>query len=396
MSRLNKLIAELCPDGVVYKTISELCHISRGRVMSKGYLRDNPGKYPAYSSQTFNKGIFGHISSYDIDYESITWTTDGANAGSVFYHCGEKFSITNVCGLLRVKNNEIVTKFLFYVLRMTAQSYVYAGMGNPKLMSNVMSNVCIPLPPLPIQEEIVRILDRFTELETELKTKLETELDLRKKQYEYYRDELLTFDDDIEWKSLGEIATEMYRGSGIKRNQITDMGTPCVRYGEIYTTYNIWFDSCVSRTDPESIKCKKYFEYGDILFAITGESVDEIAKSCAYTGHDKCLAGGDIVVMKHNENAKYLAYVLSTSSAQAQKAKGRVKSKVVHSNIPAISNIKIPVPPLSEQERVVNILDRFDALTNDISVGLPAEISARHKQYEYYRDTLLSFKEKVS
>lgn len=113
--------------------------------------------------------------------------------------------------------------------------------------------------------------------------------------------------DGVEYKRLGEIATDMYRGSGIKRDQVIETGTPCVRYGEIYTTYNIGFDSCVSHTDANDIPNKKYFEYGDILFAITGERVDEIAKSCVYVGHDKCLAGGDTVVMKHTENPKYLA-----------------------------------------------------------------------------------------
>jgi type I restriction enzyme S subunit len=190
---------------------------------------------------------------------------------------------------------------------------------------------------------------------------------------------------------LGEIATDMYRGTGIKRNEITDTGTPCVRYGEIYTTYNIWFENCVSYTDDKIITGKKYFQHGDILFAITGESVDEIAKSCAYIGNEKCLTGGDIVVMKHKQNPKYISYALSTQDAQKQKSKGKVKSKVVHSSIPSLKNIVIPVPSLEEQEKIVDILDRFETLTNDLTNGLPAEIAARKKQYEYYRDKLLTF-----
>ena len=91
--------------------------------------------------------------------------------------------------------------------------------------------------------------------------------------------------DGVEHKALREIAVDIYRGSGIKRDEVTEWGTPCVRYGEIYTTYGIWFEQCVSHTIEENIKNPKYFEYGDILFAITGESVEEIAKSCAYIGH---------------------------------------------------------------------------------------------------------------
>lgn len=393
MSKLDDLIAELCPDGVEYKTVEEICNVTRGRVMSKDYIRENAGDYPVFSSQTANKGILGYINTFDFDCESITWTTDGANAGSVFYHCDEKFSITNVCGLLRVSSCNVNTKFLYYILQAIAQSYVYSGMGNPKLMSNVMSKVSIPVPPLLVQQEIVRILDRFTELEAELEADLGAELEARKKQYNYYRDELFAFSQNVAWKTLGEITTDMYRGSGIKRDQVTEAGTPCVRYGEIYTTYNIWFDSCISHTNAKDISNKKYFEHGDILFAITGESVDEIAKSCVYVGNEKCLAGGDIVVMKHNENPKYLAYALSTTEAQMQKSKGKVKSKVVHSSVPALKEIEIPVPPLKEQERIVAILDHFDALVNYITQDLSAEVVARAKQYEYYRDKLLTFKE---
>nr|WP_276781236.1 restriction endonuclease subunit S [Treponema succinifaciens] len=190
---------------------------------------------------------------------------------------------------------------------------------------------------------------------------------------------------------LGDVATKIYRGSGITREQVTTDGISCVRYGEIYTTYGVWFDKCKSHTQISEMANPKYFEHGDILFAITGESVEDIAKSTAYVGNDKCLAGGDIVVLKHNQNPKYLAYALSTHDAQKQKSKGKIKSKVVHSSVPAISEITIPLPSLSEQERIVKILDRFDSLCNDISSGLPAEIEARKKQYEYYRDKLLSF-----
>ena len=190
---------------------------------------------------------------------------------------------------------------------------------------------------------------------------------------------------------MGEIATEIFRGFGITREQVTATGVPCVRYGEIYTTYGVYFDKCVSHTSIEKIANPKYFEHGDILFVITGEKVEDIAKSTAYIGNEKCLAGGDIVVLKHSQNPKYLSYVLATSDAVRQKTKGKVKSKVVHSSIPAIKEIEIPLPSLEEQERIVKILDRFYRLCNDLSEGLPAEIEARQKQYEYYRDKLLLF-----
>lgn len=192
--------------------------------------------------------------------------------------------------------------------------------------------------------------------------------------------------DGVEYKTLGEIATDIYRGSGIKREQVTVSGIPCVRYGEIYTTYGIWFDKCVSHTDVSLISGPKYFEHGDILFAITGESVEDIAKSCAYVGHEKCLAGGDIVVLKHAQNPKYLAYALSTLDARKQKSSGKVKSKVVHASVPSIKAIRVPLPPIEVQREIVRILDNFTELTAELT----AELSARKKQYEYYRDKLLT------
>ena len=161
-----------------------------------------------------------------------------------------------------------------------------------------------------------------------------------------------------------------------------------MRYGEIYTTYGVWFDKCVSHTDESKLLSKKYFEHGDILFAITGESVDDIAKCCVYIGHEKCLAGGDIVVLKHNQNPKYLSYALATTDARQQKSKGKVKSKVVHSSVPAIREIKVPVPPIEVQCEIVRILDNFTNLTAELT----AELTARKTQYAYYRDNLLTTK----
>lgn len=196
-----------------------------------------------------------------------------------------------------------------------------------------------------------------------------------------------------EYHCFVQIANDINRGSGIKREQITETGIPCVRYGEIYTTYNTWFDTCVSHTILEDISNPKYFEYGDILFAITGESVEDIAKSVAYIGNEKCLAGGDIVVLKHNQEPRYLAHVLSTYEARQQKSKGKIKSKVVHSSVPAIEEIEIPLPNIEIQKKYADVLDNFEIICNDLNIGLPKEIELRQKQYEFYRNCLLTFAE---
>lgn len=199
--------------------------------------------------------------------------------------------------------------------------------------------------------------------------------------------------DGVEYKTIGEIATDIFRGSGIKRDDITEYGIPCVRYGEIYTTYDIWFDKCISHVQLNKVQSPKYFEYGDILFAITGESIEDIAKSVAYVGHDKCLAGGDIVVVKHNQDPKYLSYALSTTNAQKQKSAGKIKSKVVHASVPSISGIVIPIPPLQVQHEIVRILDSFTEFTTKLITELTTERTARKKQYEYYSNSVLKIKD---
>ncbi|WP_237206893.1 restriction endonuclease subunit S [Rothia nasimurium] len=160
--------------------------------MSKDYLRNNPGIYPVYSSQTQEEGVFGTISSYDFDGKFLTWTTDGANAGTVSYRTG-KFSCTNVCGILKIKVSDVSLKYIYYALSQIAPRYVNSGMGNPKLMSNKMGEIDLLIPSLAEQERIVDILDRFEALVNDISSGLPAEIAARRKQYEYYRDQLLTF-----------------------------------------------------------------------------------------------------------------------------------------------------------------------------------------------------------
>jgi type I restriction enzyme S subunit len=406
MSHLEDLIAEYCPDGVEYKLLSTLASISTGTQLNLTQLTVD-GKYPV-----MNGGISpsGYYDSYNTEKDTITISQGGASAGYVNY-ITTNFWAGAHCYVVKPINNEIENKYLYYYLKNSEQKIqdTKTGAGIPGLNKSKLERFIISIPPIIIQREIVRILDKMTYLEAEL----EAELEARILQYEHYRANLLEFNPDtpnpartphlthllqtlcpdgVEYKALNQISSTMYRGAGIKRDQLTDSGTPCVRYGEIYTKYNLFFDKCISFTDSNTITSKKYFSHGDILFAITGEKVEEISKSTAYLGNDTCLAGGDIVVMKHKENAKFLSYALSTQDAQKQKSLGKVKSKVVHSSVPEIGKIRVPVPPLPIQEEIVAILDRFESLVSDLKEGLPAEITARRKQYEYYRNQLLTFK----
>lgn len=182
---------------VEYKTISEICKIQRGQVYSKDFINNNKGEFPVYSSQSLNDGVLGNINKYDFDGQFVTWTTDGAYAGTTFYREG-KFSITNVCGLLQVKNEAYLnTKYLNYSLSLETNKYVNKAAGNPKLMSNVMAEIIIPIPHISIQNKIVDILDKLESYSQDIQTGLPLKIKQRQKQYAYYRDLLLNFDNKV-------------------------------------------------------------------------------------------------------------------------------------------------------------------------------------------------------
>lgn len=381
MNKIYELLAKLCPQGVVYEIVGNIADVGTGS--SNGNEAVENGIYPFF----VRSQIVKLKNDYEYDEEAIIIPGEGG-IGGIYHYVSGKYALHQRVYRIHFKTDKVITKFAYYYFYSKFRGYIIKKAVNATVSSirkPMIENFVIPVPPIEVQHEIVRILDNFTELKTELTA--------RKKQYEYYRDSLLEFDTSISKVKLRDIATNIYRGSGITREQMTDNGIPCVRYGEIYTTYNIWFEKCQSHTNIENIKSPKYFEHGDILFAITGESIEDIAKSTAYLGYEKCLAGGDIVVLKHNQNPKYLSYVLSTNNAQKQKSKGKIKSKVVHSSIPSIEEIEIPLPSLEVQNRLVDVLDNFDAICKDLDIGLPAEIEARQKQYEYYRDMLLAFVE---
>lgn len=391
MSKLEELIQELCPNGVEYKTIGEIANISRGKVMSKDYLRENKGEYPVYSSQTENNGMLGAITTYAYDGEYLTWTTDGANAGTVFYRTG-KFSITNVCGLIDNTSSNVNTKYLYYVLNKKAPNYVSSGMGNPKLMSNVMSKITIPIPPLEVQKEIVRLLDEFTAKTAELQSELNKEYEARKKQYEYYRDTLLNNNAEIPKIKLGEFAV-ISRGGNFQKKDFVDNGLPCIHYGQIYTHYGTYADTTLTTINEEAYSKSKKAKKNDIVMAVTSENIEDVCKSVAWLGDKDIAVSGHTAIISHHQNAKYLSYYFSSNAFFKQKKKLAHGTKVIEVTPNTLANIQVPLPSLEVQNRLVEVLDNFDSICSDLNIDLPAEIETRQKQYEYYRDSLLTFAE---
>ena len=385
MTKLEELIKELCPNGVEYKRIGDICTISRGIVMSKEYLRDNSGEYPVYSSQTENEGCFGYINTYKYDGEYLTWTTDGANAGTVFYRNG-KFSVTNVCGLLKVIDSNVLTKYLHYSLSIEAPKYVNRGMGNAKLMSNVMAAIKIPVPPLPVQEEIVRILDNFTSLTAELTA--------RRKQYEYYRDSLLTKETNVELKKLGELFD--FRNGLSKGKEFFGRGVPFITYSDVYNKTSLHksdINALVECTDDE--KSKLHVGRGDVLFTRTSETAEDVGHSSVMLDDiGDCVFNGFTIKATPKTDKllpEYCAYCFNTYSFRKYVTANCAFTTRASLTGSTIADYEMSIPSLEVQQRIVNVLDNFDAICTDLKIGLPAEIEARKKQYEYYRDLLLTF-----
>ncbi len=402
MHKIERLLQTLAPKGVEFRKIGEICLIKRGRVIAKKILQEN-GKYPVYSSQTLNNGILGFIDTYDFDGEFLTWTTDGAYAGSVFYRNG-RFSITNVCGLLQVIKDNILHKYLYYILQITAPLHVSSGMGNPKLMSAAMQQITIPIPPLEIQQEIVKILDAFTELNTELKA--------RKKQYEYYQNMLLDFNDinqsrkdakeklaqkpypkrlqtllqtlapkGVEFRKIGELF-KRNKGINITAAQMkelhSDIGKVRIFAGGA-TKADINYKD-ISKKD--IINCESVIikSRGNIGFEYYNQPFSHKNEIWSYSSKTNQML------------VKFLYYYLSNNQYYFQKLAQSSSVKLPQLSVSDTDEYEVPVPPLEIQQEIVKILDQFLALTTDLLAGIPAEIKARKKQYEYYREKLLTFK----
>ncbi len=352
-----------CP--VEWKELGDksVAKLSRGKVMSKQFLEENKGEFPVYSSQTANNGEIGRISSFEYDGEYITWTTDGANAGTVFYRKG-KFSITNVCGLVEINSNQLLTKFVYYYLTISTKKYVSSGMGNPKLMSNVMGKIKIPILPLEIQEKIVQILDKMTEYVTELTS----ELTSRKKQYSFYRDKLLSFEGEIyqvEWKVLKDVAT-LKNGKdwkALSSGEIPVYGSGG-EMGEFVSDYSY---------DKPTVLIPRKGSISNLFYL---EKAFWNVDTIYYTEID------DEQIIP-----KYFYYYLTTVKLE-EMATNPTRPSLTQA---ILDKIRIPVPSLEIQSRIVQVLDNFDKVCNDLNIGLPKEIELRQKQYEYFREKLLTF-----
>lgn len=412
MKNLETLIQELCPDGVEFVKLGDVCEI-KGRIGFRGYTRkdlvsESEGAITLSPSNIINGNIVYDKCSY------ISWAkyeespeimaevgdvvfTKTASVGKTAYIENMPKEMTINPQLVLLKKFRGISKYLAYILKTTYfQNEVkkITGVGSvPNVPQSSLAKIEIPLPPIEVQAEIVRILDKFTSLEAEL----EAELDCRKRQYEYYRDKLLSFENvggqEVEWKKMSEVGT-FIRGNGLQKKDFTEEGVGCIHYGQLYTHYGTSATETITYCSSELAKKLRKAAKGDIVIATTSENVEDVCKAVAWLGEEEIAVSGDAFIYKHTQNPKYMAYLFQTASFFNYKKKKATGTKVIRLTGDAMGNYLAPIPSLEEQQRIVSILDRFESLTTSLQSGLPAEISARRQQYEYYRDKLLTFKRK--
>lgn len=388
----NRIFLEKLLDGaeVEWKPLIKVASLTRGRVISKEYLANNLGDYPVYSSQTVNNGEIGKINSFDFDGEFVSWTTDGANAGTVFYRSG-KFSITNVCGLIKIQNNlELNYKFLFYWLSIEAKNHVYSGMGNPKLMSHQMEKILIPIPPLSVQTEIVKILDALTALTSELTS----ELILRRKQYEYYREKLLSEEElgkvGFEWRTIDEVfhLKNGYTPSKSIKKYWENGTIPWFRMEDIRENGRI-LNTSLQKVSESAVKGGRLFPANSIIVATSATIGEHALITTPFLANQRFT----VLSLKPEYIDKFNIYFLYYYCFIFDDwcLKNTTVSSFSSVDMNGFRKFRIPLIQLKEQQRIVSILDKFETLTNSITKGLPLAIEQSQKRYEYYRELLLNF-----
>ena len=424
MSRLRKLMEGLCPDGVEYKKLGEIGNFYNGLTGKKkeDFTGGNAifiSYMNVYSNSAINIDINDRvrirenekqntIQYGDIIFTGSSETPDECGVSSVLVkHTEQKLYLNSFCFGYRFNDVSMFlpdfTKHLFRSAKLRYQIIKAAnGVTRFNVSKKKMETVRIPVPPLEIQREIAHMLDNFAELTAELTA----ELALRKKQYNFYRDSLLNFvrmDDtivrtdrqtqriskfgrriqkDIVWRTLGDIGTVCMCKRILKQQTNTESGIPFYKIG----TFGKAADSYISEELFEEYKAKySYPRKGEILISAAGT----IGRTVIYDGTPAYFQDSNIVWIANDESVvlnRYLYYFYSLFPWSV--AEGGTVARLYNDQI---RRTEIPIPPLEVQQKIVSILDRFDALCNDLTNGLPAEIAARKKQYEHYRDKLLTF-----
>ena len=392
MSELSYLEKLLDGVKVEWKTLEKVLKRTKGTKITAGQMKalhkDNAPLKLFAGGKTVAFVDFKDIPEKDINREpSIIVKSRGIIE---FEYYDKPFSHKNEMWSYHSNNDAISIKYIYYFLKINEGYFQKIGgkMQMPQIATPDTDKFEVPIPcpdnpekSLAIQSEIVRILDKFTTLTAELTA----ELNMRKKQYNYYRDQLLSFKDgEVEWKTLGEIG-EFIRGKRFtKADYVEDGGISVIHYGEIYTRYGVYTTHSLSQVRADMAASLRYAKHGDVVITDVGETVEDVGKAVAWLGDDDIAIHDHCYAFRHSLNPKFISYYMQTDSFISEKAKYVARTKVNTLLINGFSKIMIPVPypkdhekSLKEQARIVEILDKFDTLTNSITEGLPREIELR-------------------
>ena len=405
MSRIDDLIRDLCPNGVKFRTLEEIFETRNGYTPSKNdpeawagndvpwFRMDDirsHGRILRDAAQRISISAVKGSKTFPADSILVaTSATIGEHALVRVPHLSNQ-RFTNLAIKDNFKNSFDI-RFLFYycfkldewcLKNTTTSNFSSVDMKGFKKFK-------FPIPPLEVQQEVARILGQFTQLEAEL----EAELEARRQQFTYYRNLIVSGSQQAQLVPIKDIG-ELQRGRRFTRNDMVGEGIPAIHYGEIYTTYGHKTDSTTSFVKDEIEPQLRFAQPGDVIIAAVGETVADVGTGVAWLGTAPVAYHDDSFALHHNQDPRYISHALRTSEYHRQKDRHVSRAKVKRLSARGIEKIRIPLPALDEQRRIADILDDFDALINDLTVGLPAEIEARRKQYEYYRDRLLTFPEK--
>lgn len=390
MSKLQKLIKELCPDGVEFRKLGEVCEITIGEFVHKNKQIED-GKYPVYNGGRENTGFY---ESYNNIGNKVIISARGANAGYVNKVLTNYWAGNSCYSLFPLDVQYLNWFFLYYVLKSKEKEL----MGNqqtgsiPALSKKQIEQIEIPLPPLEVQNEIVRILDTFTSHAADL----HAELHARKEQYEYYRNKLLSFDENdegVKWMRMEEVGT-FIRGKRFVRTDIVEKGISCIHYGDMYTYYGLSANKTKGMLRSDLASKMRYAQKNDVVIVAAGENKDDIGVGLAWLGDEPAAVHDACFIFQSDMYPLFVSHYLRTDIYHKQIRKYVSEAKICSISAKGLGNAVIPVPSFERQQSIASLLDKFESLVNDLSEGLPAEIIAVQEQYEYYRNKLLTFKRK--
>lgn len=410
MSMIAGLIAEHCPAGVPFKALGEVGTFVRGGGLQKKDFVDNGFPCMHYGQ------IYTYYGTSATDTKSfitpeLAASLKQAETGDLIITTTSE-NIEDVCtavtwlgeGPIAIGGHSCVFKhtldplyaaYYFQTEQFETQKRKFVtGTKVKDIKTADLARIKVPVPPLAIQREIAAILDKMEKRKSELASELKFEHVLRARQYAFYRDSLLAFADrtGVEWRLMSEVG-EFFRGRRFTKGDVVPDGIPSIHYGEIYTRYGVFASEAVSHVNPELRPSLRFAKTGDVVIAGVGETVEDVGKAVAWLGAEDVAIHDDCFAFRHALDPKFVAYYFQTRAFHSELAKHVSRSKVKRISAASLGQLRIPVPTRDGQRRIVTTLDKFDILVKDLSTALPAEVRARQTQYEYCRDTLLTFEE---